>query len=114
MARHVNFGNSGGKKGRSGRRSKAEEMGLVALLYECVSDADRRACFEQLAKDCKSEDFHERHEARKLLLAYIYGKPTEKREHSGEGGDPVTLHVVYDQPLTDNPAELTRFADGTI
>ena len=63
MARHVNFGNSGGKKGRSGRRSKAEEMGLVALFNECVSDAARRACLEQLAKDCQSEDFHERHEA---------------------------------------------------
>lgn len=86
----------GGKKGRSGRKSKAEELGLVALLNKCFTEAARKRCLIQLAKDCESKDFHERNESRKLLLAYTFGKPTEKHEHGGEGGGPITLNVVYE------------------
>lgn len=85
---------AGGKKGRSGRKSKAEELGLVALLDKCATKADREACIKQLAKDCKSLDFHERHESRKLLLAYIYGKPTEKHEVANPDGSPLMAPVA--------------------
>lgn len=84
----------GGKKGRSGRKSKAVEMGLVALLDKCATVADREACIKQLAKDCKSKDFHERHESRKLLMAYIFGKPKESVEHSNPDGSPLLSPVA--------------------
>ena len=85
----------GGARPNSGRKSKAEEMGLVALLDKCFTQKDRESCIQKLAEDCQSEDFHERNESRKLLLAYTFGKPTEKHEHSGEGGGPITLNVLY-------------------
>lgn len=84
----------GGRRPGSGRKSKAEELGLVALLNECATEADRKACIRQLAKDCKSKDFHERHESRKLLLSYIYGKPTEKHEHANPDGSPLLQPVA--------------------
>jgi len=89
-------GNSGGKKGRSGRKSKAEELGLVATLEKCFSAEERETCIQKLVDDCKSDVFSERHEARKLLMAYTFGKPTEKHEHGGEGGGPITVKVVYE------------------
>jgi hypothetical protein len=88
-------GNSGGKKGRSGRRPKAEEMGLVALLNKCFTPADREECIMKLAEDCLSSDFHERNESRKLLLAYTFGKPTEKHEHSGADGDAIEIVITH-------------------
>ena len=92
----------GGKKGRSGRRSKAEELGLVALLDRCFTREDREACIQKLAEDCKSDDFHERQEARKLLLAYTFGKPKEHVEHAGEGGGAIEVIVTHvSQPAPD-------------
>lgn len=88
-------GNKGGARGRSGRKSKAEEMGLVALLNKCVTARDREACINQLAIDCQSEDFHERHESRKLLLAYVFGKPKEQVQHTGEDGGPIEVIVNH-------------------
>lgn len=86
----------GGKKGRSGRKSKAEELGLVALLNKCFTPKSREECIKKLAEDCESDEFQIRHEARKLLLAYTYGKPSEKHEHSGKDGGPITVKVVYE------------------
>lgn len=88
-------GNRGGQKGKSGRKSKAEELGLVALFDRCVTAEDREDCIKKLAEDCRAEDFHQRHESRKLLLAYIYGKPRESVEHLGEGGGPIEIVVRH-------------------
>lgn len=87
-------GNSGGKKGRSGRKSKAEEMGLTALLDKCFTKADREDCIKKLAQDSKSDDFHTRHEARKLLFAYTFGKPAEKHEVSNPDGSPLMAPIA--------------------
>lgn len=89
-------GNRGGQKGKSGRKSKAEELGLVATLDKCFTKADREDCIQKLVEDCKSDNFAERHEARKLLLAYTFGRPTEKHEHGGRDGGPITFKVVYE------------------
>lgn len=81
---------------RPGRKSKAEEMGLKALLDKCWSRQSREKCIQKLAEDAESEEFVIRNESRKLLMAYTFGKPTEKHEIGGEGGGPITLKVVYD------------------
>lgn len=69
-------------------------MGLTALLDKCFTKADREACIRKLAEDCKSKDFHERNESRKLLLAYTFGKPTEKHEVFNPDGSPLLQPVA--------------------
>jgi hypothetical protein len=75
----------GGIKGRSGRKSKAEEMGLASLLDRCWTKADREKCIKSLARQAAAGEI----EAVKLLMAYTYGRPTEKHEHSGKDGGPI-------------------------
>ena len=90
-------GNSGGKKGRSGRKSKAEELGLVATLEKCFTVKAREHCIRRLVDDCQSEVFQERHESRKLLMAYTYGKPKESIDlgnKDGEKFEVVVRHVT--------------------
>jgi len=70
----------GGKKGRSGRKSKAEEMGLVALLNKCWTRKDREDCITKLAEAAKDPLSSDRMDACKLLMSYSFGKPTEKVE----------------------------------
>jgi hypothetical protein len=84
-------GNSGGKKGRSGRKSKAEELGLAALLDGCWTLADRKACLTALAKKAKAGDL----EAVKLLMAYTYGKPVDRKELAGKDGEPIKVIVEH-------------------
>lgn len=85
-------GNSGGKKGRSGRKSKAEEMGLVALLDKCWTQAAREKCIKTLATQANRGEI----EAVKLLMSYTFGKPTERHEHSGTPeGAPLEIIVRH-------------------
>lgn len=86
---------SGGKKGRSGRKSKAEEMGLVPLLDKAFPEADRVAVLKNLARIAKGHDDKAAVSASSLLLAYAFGKPTEKHEHGGSGGGPIVVRVEY-------------------
>lgn len=73
-----------GVKGRSGRKTKAQELGLVALLESSFTLEDRRAVIENLAKIAKSDEFKAAVAAASLLLGYAYGKPKESVEISGE------------------------------
>ena len=77
------IGNSGGKKGRSGRKPKAVEDDLVDILKRSFTKADREKVFKQLVTDALSLSFSIRNESRKLLLAYVYGKPIERHEVEG-------------------------------
>lgn len=81
----------GGKKGRSGRKTKAEEFGLAALLDKAWSKSDRIEVIQTLHSQAKDGNTS----AASLLLAYAYGKPTEKHEHGGEGGGPLEILVSY-------------------
>lgn len=94
---------NGGARPGSGRKSKAEEMGLAALLDKCFTTEMRQRCFGQLALDCLSDDFHERNESRKLLLAYTFGKPRESVEHSGIDGEPFEIIVRHVTTTTQAP-----------
>jgi hypothetical protein len=71
----------GGKKGASGRKSKAEEFGLAKLLNECWTLAERKACIKKLAASAKDGDL----EATKLLLSYAYGKPPQSVDITSKG-----------------------------
>jgi hypothetical protein len=79
----------GGARPNAGRKSKAEEAGLKALLDECVTERDRRALFRKLKqKALAGEDV-----AMGLLLGYLYGKPVQRQEITGAEGEP--LFKVY-------------------
>jgi hypothetical protein len=81
-------GNRGGQKGRSGRKSKAAEMGLQSLLDKCWTQEDREQCVTSLAHKANAGDI----EAIKLLMAYTFGKP--KESVGVEGG--LTIRLVDD------------------
>lgn len=81
--------NNGGARPGAGRKTKAEILGLADLIDSTWPETRQKAVIKKLAKDCEDDDFHTRHEARKLLLAYKFGKPTEKHEHSGKDGGPM-------------------------
>lgn len=86
MAKH------GGIRANSGRKSKAEEMGLVVLLDECWSIDDRKAVIRSLHK--QAVDGSEK--AAALLLSYAFGRPAEKHEHGGtDGQDAIKVIVEY-------------------
>lgn len=87
---------SGGKKGRSGRKSKAVEMGLVPLLDAAFPQSDREEVLRNLANIAKScSDPKAAVSAASLLLGYTYGKPTEKHEHGGKDGGAIQIIVNH-------------------
>jgi len=88
MAKH------GGKRANAGRKSKAIEQNLNALLDSCVPGSKREAIIRKLAEDAEHPSFRIRNEARKVLLAYMYGKPVDRIEVGGEGGGPIPITII--------------------
>lgn len=78
--------NNGGARPGSGRKTKAEILGLAELIDASWPETKQKAVIKKLAKDCEDDDFHTRQESRKLLLAYKFGRPTERHEHTGKDG----------------------------
>jgi phosphopantetheinyl transferase len=83
-------GNSGGKKGRSGRKRKFDEAELEQLLNQAWPKKERLAALKKFAQRANAGDL----ESFKLLMAYGYGKPKEKHEISGPGGGSVPVFVT--------------------
>ena len=96
-----------GVAGKSGRKTRAEEMGLYKLLDDCVSEDDRRALFEALKRLAKGRSKHKL-EAIKLLLAYLYGTPRQSVEVSGDEGSPLKILIEY----ADNQSDASPAAPG--
>lgn len=95
----------GGARPGSGRKRKADELELNGLLSEAWPSEKRRKAFERLATVADSDrgDFLD---AIKLLLAYTYGKPIDRQEISGPGGEPLQGYVTISPDDWDNtPAE---------
>src|ERR1051326_5162264 len=91
-------GNPGGRKG-SGRKSKAEELGLEKLLQDCWSEKDRKACITKLAEDAKSDDFKIRHPSREMLFSYAYGRPKIQADVNHFDFTPEDLDLLNDYEL---------------
>lgn len=83
-----------GKAGRSGRKSKAEELGLRELLDKCVTPKQREELFKELhaLATSKTRD-RVKIESMKLMLAYLYGTPRQSVELTGENGGPLEVLV---------------------
>lgn len=82
--------NRGGRRPNSGRKSKAEEFGLAALLDKVWPEADRENVIKVLHRAAmKGND-----RAAALLLSYAYGKPTERHELSNPDGSALLTPVA--------------------
>lgn len=80
-------GNPGGKPGEARQQ-------LQALLDKHFTPSKRKRVLELLIEDASSDDWEKRKEARPLLLAYTYGKPTEHKEISGADGGAIPLEIA--------------------
>jgi hypothetical protein len=80
-----------GQSGNPGGRPSKRRKELDELLAAEFTDAKRRAVIRALIDDATSDLFEVRHEARKTLLAYAFGKPVERKEISGPDGDPIAF-----------------------
>ena len=79
-----------GVSGNPNGRPSAPRQQLVELLNETFSIASRKKVLKKLIDDAEAGN----HDARTLLLAYTYGKPTEYKELSGPDGGPIQLTPV--------------------
>lgn len=99
-------GNSGGKKGRSGRKTKAEELGLPRLLEQCWTFAQRQDVIAKL-HEYALEGGKSAVAAAALLLAYAYGKPTEKLQIiTPSEADALIERAIEAHHLPDGATEL--------
>lgn len=74
--------NHGGRRSNSGRKSKAEELGLAGLLDRVWPLADR----EDVLRTLHAKALNGNERAAALLLAYAYGKPPERIQHENPDG----------------------------
>jgi hypothetical protein len=65
--------NNGGAREGAGRKSKAEEMGLPALINEVIGEEGKKSLVEKLKELALKGDI----KAVTLLMAYIFGKPSD-------------------------------------
>ncbi len=93
------------KKGQSGNpngRPSQRRLELNELLESVFTPADRVAVIKGIVTDAKNGD----NDARKLILAYTFGKPVERQEISGPDGEPLQAYVTvspddWDKEQTD-------------
>lgn len=79
-----------GQSGNPGGRPSAPRQQLSELLEDVFKPARRRKVLEKLIADAEAGN----HDARTLLLAYTFGKPTEYKEISGPEGTAIPLEIT--------------------
>lgn len=78
-----------GVSGNPGGRPSGPRQQLNELLDETFSVASRKKVLKKLIADAEAGN----HDARTLLLAYTFGKPTEYKEISGPDGTAIPLEI---------------------
>ena len=71
----------GGKREGAGRKSKAEELGLPALVDEVIGEEGKRLIIEKVYVQAKSGSFPHQ----QMLMQYMFGKPTDKVDLTSNG-----------------------------
>lgn len=87
-----------GQSGNPGGRPSVVRQELNALLDKHYTKAKRAATIKKLIELTESLDPDVALDAIKLLLAYTYGKPTERQELVGGDGGPLVVEVRYVDP----------------
>ena len=84
----------GGKKGKSGRKSKAEELGATKLFQDSVPLSARKKIISNLTLVACGDDAKAAVSAATFLFGYLYGKPTERHEVSNPDGSPILAPIA--------------------
>lgn len=71
----------GGYREGAGRKSKAEEMGLPALIEEVVGEEGKRTIIKKLYEKAKEGSYLHT----QLIMAYMYGKPQDHVDITTQG-----------------------------
>lgn len=85
---------NGGSRPNSGRKSKAEELGLAKLIDSRLPPDKWGKVIDNLYELATGDNPKAVVGAASLLLAYKYGKPTERHEHSNPDGSPLLTPVA--------------------
>lgn len=89
--------NKGGYRQGAGRKSKAEEMRLPALMKEVISHEDWKQLFVSILHEAKGGSIaHQR-----LLLEYNFGKPHQRIELEESNSD--MAKIIYVTPASLPP-----------
>lgn len=75
---------NGGARAGAGRKPKEVNENLRELLNVCAPQEQRESILRELVEDAQHVSFRIRNEARKLLLAYMFGTPVARQELSGD------------------------------
>jgi hypothetical protein len=76
----------GGPRPNSGRKSKAEEMGLPKLIEEVVGEVGKREVIQNIFEKAKGGSFLHA----QLLMHYMYGKPQDNLDITS-GGEVIAI-----------------------
>ena len=86
-------GKSGNPSGRP--RAKNDLIELIRKKLKTGKDGNKAVdALLKMAEDSNAS-YKDRRECWTLLLAYGYGRPPQKMEHTGEAGGPVNSVVTY-------------------
>lgn len=86
----------GGKRVGAGRKPKRDEQDQAAFMATHLPYDRRVQLLEAMYQIALSDNAKAAVTAGSLLLAYAFGKPTERHEHGGKDGGPITVKVVYE------------------
>jgi len=96
----------GGARPGAGRKPKAQDLELHALLNDAWPLEKRRAAIENLAET--AQGFSKSSvAAAQLLLSYAYGRPIDRKEISGPDGEPLKAYVSVSPDEWDTAPETT-------
>ena len=85
-------GKSGGLRQNSGRKSRAEELGLPSLIEEIAGEQGKKEVLQKVLAQAKEGSFAHQ----QLFLAYAFGKPQDKVDLTTNGKDlPTSKEIVF-------------------
>lgn len=82
----------GGARPGAGRKPNSAREELPRLLDNAIPLADRTAILVALAEAAKDGDI----KAATLVLAYLYGRPIERQEVTGDAQGPLKVVVEFE------------------
>lgn len=88
----------GGKRENSGRKSRAEEMGLPMLIEQVIGEEGKRMLIQTIQEKAISGSFlHQQ-----LLMHYIFGKPSDSLDITSKGQQIESTKEIIFRNYADN------------